>query len=181
MGELLESLGKALKEYGPAAAFYGLAALILASAAYAVVSRRIVHSAFALMACFSGVAGIYAMLGSDFLAVAQVVVYVGGIMVLVVFGVLLTDRLPVEFRQLSRATILQGLVVAVPVLLGVLWAAVRTPWPVVADQAVAGRAGTTEAIGKLLLSDYLFPFEFSSVLLLLALVGAARLARGGRS
>ena len=168
--------------YGPALAFYGLAALILAAGAYAVVSKKIDHSAFSLMACFSGVAGLYALLGSDFLAVTQIVVYVGGIMVLVVFGVLLTDRLPIEFRQVTRGTAVQGLLVAIPVAGALLWAAVGTRWPeTILAPAGQGGPGTTEGIGRLFLGDYLFPFEFASLLLLVALVGAARLARGGRA
>ena len=179
MADFLAELNGALALYGPAALFYGVAAFVIASGAYAVWARKIDHSAFSLMACFSGVAAAYAMLGSDFVAVTQVIVYVGGIMVLVVFGVLLTDRLPVEFRQLSRETVVQGLFVAVPVLAALLWAVLGTKWPEIAPEAPRPE-GTTAGIGGLLLTDYLFPFEFASLLLLVALVGAARLARGGR-
>jgi NADH-quinone oxidoreductase subunit J len=186
LAELLGKLTAALGTYGPAVLFYGVAGLVLASAAYAVVAKKIDHSAFSLMACFTGVAALYAMLGSDFIAVTQVIVYVGGIMILVVFGVLLTDRLPVEYRQISRETVVQGLAVALPVMAALVWAAVGTSWPVKAEAAAAAPQaagavdpGTTGEIGKLLLTDHLFPFEFASVLLLVALVGAARLARGG--
>ena len=86
----------------------------------------------------------------------------------------------IEFRQITRETAVQGLFVAIPVAAAMVWAAVGTPWP--AHAAVAPTAaGTTEGIGNLLLTDYLFPFEFSSILLLVALVGAARLARGGKA
>jgi len=177
--ELLEKAEAALGAYGPAILFYGMAGLVVAAAVYAVLAKKIDHGAFSLMACFTGVAGLYALLGSDFLAVAQVVVYVGGIMVLVVFGVLLTDRLPIEFRQITRETAVQGLAVAVPVAVALLWAALGTAWPERAPAAPLPE-GTTEGIGVLLMTDYLLPFEFSSLLLLIALVGAARLARGGR-
>ena len=179
MVELLETIEAALGTYGPAILFYGMAGIVVAAAAYAVLAKKIDHGAFSLMACFTGVACLYAMLGSDFLAVAQVVVYVGGIMILVVFGVLLTDRLPIEFRQITRETAFQGLAVAAPVALALLWAALGTDW-MERTPAAPTAAGTTEGIGVLLMTDYLLPFEFSSVLLLVALVGAARLARGGR-
>lgn len=169
-----------LQGWGPAILFYGMAAFVLATAAYAVLARKIDHGAFSLMACFSGVAGLYALLGSDFLAVAQIIVYVGGIMVLVVFGVLLTDRLPIEFRQITRETAVQGLAVAIPVAAALLGAVLGTRWATAPAGAIAD-AGTTLDIGRLLLTDYLFPFEFASVLLLVALVGAARLARGGKA
>ena len=177
--DYLREANEALGVYGPGILFFGIAGLVLVSAAYAVWAKKIDHSAFSLMACFSGVAGLYALMGSDFVAVTQVIVYVGGIMVLVVFGVLLTDRLPVEFRQITRETVTQGMFVAIPAGAALLWAVLGTSWPTKAPGAVPA-AGTTEGIGRLLLTDYLFPFEFASVLLLVALVGAARLARGGR-
>ena len=181
MAEKIGKLNELLALYGPAILFYGVAALVIASAAYAVWAKKIDHSAFSLMACFTGVAAIYALLGSDFLAVTQVIVYVGGIMILIVFGVLLTDRLPVEFRQVSRETMVQGMFVAVPVLVALLWAVLGTRWPSLPGPLTApAPEGTTGGIGKMLLTDYLFPFEFASVLLLVTLVGAARLARGGR-
>jgi NADH:ubiquinone oxidoreductase subunit 6 (subunit J) len=179
LADLLTKLEAALGTYGPAILFYGMAGLVVAAAAYAVLAKKIDHGAFSLMACFTGVAGLYALLGSDFLAITQVIVYVGGIMVLIVFGVLLTDRLPIEFRQITRETAVQGLAVAVPVAVALLWAAVGTDWPT-RDLAAPAAEGTTAGIGKLLLTDYLLPFEFASVVLLVALVGAARLARGGR-
>ncbi len=181
MAETIGKLNEWLALYGPAILFYGVAALVVATAAYAVWAKKIDHSAFSLMACFTGVASLYALLGSDFLAVTQVIVYVGGIMILIVFGVLLTDRLPVEFRQITRETVVQGMFVAVPVLVALLWAVLGTRWPSASGPLPAPLPeGTTAGIGKLLLTDYLFPFEFASVLLLVTLVGAARLARGGR-
>jgi NADH:ubiquinone oxidoreductase subunit 6 (subunit J) len=181
VAEKIGKLNELLALYGPAILFYGVAALVIASAAYAVWAKKIDHSAFSLMACFTGVAAVYALLGSDFLAVTQVIVYVGGIMILIVFGVLLTDRLPVEFRQISRETVVQGMFVAIPVLVALLWAVLGTRWPTTPGPLPAPLPeGTTAGIGRMLLTDYLFPFEFASVLLLVALVGAARLARGGK-
>ena len=76
----------------PAILFWVLTGLAVASAITAAVAPRIVHAAFGLMAAFFGVAGLYALLGSDFLALTQIIVYVGGILILIVFGVLLTGR-----------------------------------------------------------------------------------------
>src|SRR5258706_7660133 len=164
LAEQLARLNELLGRFGTAILFLGIAGLVIASAAYAVWAKKIDHSAFSLMACFSGVAALYAMLGSDFVAVTQIIVYVGGIMILVVFGVLLTDRLPVEFRQLNRDAVVQGMFVAVPVLGALLWAVLGTRWPTEAPAAPLPE-GTTAGIGRLLLTDYLFPFEFSSLLL----------------
>src|SRR5205823_14162770 len=76
----------------PGLIFYGLAGLSIVSAVAAATAPRIVHAAFGLMAAFFGVAGLYALLGTEFLALTQVIVYVGGILILLVFGVLLTGR-----------------------------------------------------------------------------------------
>ena len=163
---------------GPQIAFWIFAALTLGTAAFAALSHKIVHAAFALMATFFGVAGIYAVLGSDFLAVTQVLVYVGGIMILIVFGVLLTDRVPDEYRVVPPRRYLPALLVAGLAGAALVGAVAATKWPGV-PHAMPEVSSTVEGIGRSLLTDYLIPFEFSSILLLLVLVGAARLARGG--
>ncbi len=162
-------------------AFYVFAALAVGSGVLAAASRNIVHSAFSLIATFFGVAGIYALLGSDFLAVTQVVVYIGGILILLVFGVLLTDRIPTEFRIDRPRNYLPAVITAGLVFTGLAWSITGTSWarlPHVA-KAMPEAEPTTHAIGVSLLTDYLLPFEFASILLLVVLVGAARVARGG--
>ncbi len=162
-------------------AFFAFSALAVGSALLAATARKIVHSAFSLLATFFGVAGIYGVLGSDFMAVTQVVVYVGGILVLLVFGVLLTDRIPDEFRVAKPRNYLPAVVASGLTFLGLAWAITGTSWArlphVLRTPAEAGP--TTERIARSLLTDYLLPFEFSSILLLVVLVGAARVARGG--
>ena len=162
-------------------AFYAFAALTIGSGLLAATARKIVHSAFSLLATFFGVAGIYAVLGSDFMAVTQVVVYVGGILVLLVFGVLLTDRVPDEYRVTRPRNYLPAVLAAGLVFCGLAWAIGGTSWsrlPHVLDDPGAATPTTAE-LGRSLLTDYLLPFEFASILLLVVLVGAARVARGG--
>lgn len=165
---------------GSQIAFFLFAALTVGTAVFAATAKRIVHAAFALMATFFGVAGIYALLGSDFLAVTQVIVYVGGILILIVFGVLLTDRVPDEFKAAKPRNWLPAAVAAGLVFVALAASAASAKWPHVnAKEALPAPTTTVEAIGRSLLTDYLIPFEFASVLLLVVLVGAARLARGG--
>jgi len=164
---------------GTQIAFYLFAALTVGSALFAATSKRIVHSAFSLMATFFGVAGIYAVLGSDFLAVTQVLVYVGGILILIVFGVLLTDRVPEEYKVGKPRNYVPALVAAGLVFVAIAGAAMSAKWPRVATAELPAATGTVEKLGRSLLTDYLVPFEFASILLLVVLVGAARLARGG--
>jgi NAD(P)H-quinone oxidoreductase subunit 6 len=153
--------------------FYGIAALVLISAAGVAFSKNIVHSAFALLGTLAGVAGLYLFLGADFVGVAQIIIYVGGILVLILFSVLLTNRISdVKVSNLS----IPRLGAAVPVLFGVvglLALVLRTPWA----QTAPAAAPTTARLGDAFLREYLLPFELASVILLLALVGAVVIAR----
>lgn len=157
-----------------AAVFYLLAALTLFSALAVALSRNIVHSAFALMGTFVGMAGLYVFLGADFLGAVQVLVYVGGILVLTLFAVMLTHRIG-DVRVSNRA-VGRGLgLVAAGVLAALLLAAVqRGGWAVRTPPAPVP---TTYAIGNAFLSRYVLPFEIASVVLLAALVGAVVLTR----
>jgi NADH-quinone oxidoreductase subunit J len=155
--------------------FYLFAAVTLGSAAVVVLARSLIYSAFALLFTFFGVAGLYLLLGADFLAATQLLVYVGGILVLLLFGVMLTHKLYDLDLKSEVTQFVPGLIISfvglVPVLVST---ALRTPWA-----AGAGRAPspTTREIGLLFMKEYLLPFEAASILLLVALMGAAMIVR----
>ena len=165
----------------PQVIFYGLALISVLSDIVAAVAPKIVHAAFGLMAAFFGIAGLYAMLGADFVAFSQIIIYVGGILVLLVFGVLLTARTEASLgidKPVRRATALAtGAIVFV--LLAIAIDSTTFPH----DTPTEDPQPTTAAIGKAFLDPdhMLIPFELSSVLLLAALIGAAYLARRRRS
>ena len=153
--------------------FYAIAAVVVASAAVVAFSRNILHAAFALLGTLAGVAGLYLFLGADFVGITQIIIYVGGILVLILFAVLLTNR--IQDVKISNVS-LPRLGAAVPVifgLVGLLVLTLRTPWHL--TQPVA--APTTARLGDALLREYLLPFELASVVLLLALIGAVVIAR----
>ena len=159
------------------AIFYVLAAMTVGSAILVATLPNIIYSAVALLFTLGGVAGLYVLLGADFLAATQVLVYVGGILVLIMFAVFLSNRIstvklsnPVHFRLPAAATCLA--------LFGVLAYAAVSPAFVVMPQVVY--RPTTAEIGELLMTRYLLPFEVASVLLLAALIGAALLSRPDR-
>jgi NAD(P)H-quinone oxidoreductase subunit 6 len=154
-------------------AFYFLAALAVAGALIVAASRNIVHSAFALLAAFFGVAGLYVLLAADLVAVVQLLVYVGGILVLILFAVMLTSR--INAAEISNPSLgaLGGVLALVAVCGPLLWVAPRFPSSAPAAAAVP----TTARIGGELLGPYVLPFEVVSVLLVAALVGAVTLAR----
>lgn len=156
--------------------FYVFAVLTLASAFVVVFSRNIVHSAFALLFAFFGVAGLYVLLTADFLAVTQLLVYVGGILVLLIFGVMLTHRVVSVDIRTGSIQMLPGVLLVAALagtLVGMYWS---TDWTLLA-QPDSAPASTAPVIGELFLTNYLLPFEIASVILLVALVGAALIAR----
>jgi NADH-quinone oxidoreductase subunit J len=156
--------------------FWLITVMVLVSGALAAFARNIVQAAFALFFTLIGMAGYYVLLGSDFLAITQVVIYVGGILVLLIFGVLLTIR-PLERPQRGATRLyLLGGAAGAAMMAGVLWTIIRrTPWPVAAT--LADPAPTTRVLGRMLLGEYLLPFELAGMTLLLCLVGAAYLVR----
>ncbi len=158
--------------------FYVFALITIGASAVVVFSKNIVYSAFALLFAFFGVAGLYALMMADFLAVTQLLIYVGGILVLVIFGVMLTSNvLDVQIRT-GTMHILPAMVIVgsfAAVLLTVFWS---TEWTILPDVASIDQTGP--AIGEMLLTTYLLPFEVASVVLLVALIGAAMIARRER-
>ena len=155
--------------------FWLIWAMIVASAALVAFGKNLIHSVFALMATFIGVAGIYIFLNADFLAVTQIVVYVGGILVLLVFGIMLTNK--ITTARISQSSVQRGLgVIVVLGLLAILLTAILPHEWTGSTQPMAFDE-TAKGIGYLLFSDYLILFEIASVLLLGALIGAATLAR----
>jgi NADH-quinone oxidoreductase subunit J len=157
-----------------AVVFYLLSALTLAGAAVVAFFRNILHSALGLLASLLGAGSLYVLLSADFVAVAQLLVYVGGVMVLVLFAVMLTNR--ITEVNVSNASIgLFGgfllLVAMAPVLLAVAW---LTPWRTITPGPLGP---TTDAIGDALLTRWLLPFEIASLVLLATLIGAVVVAR----
>jgi NAD(P)H-quinone oxidoreductase subunit 6 len=146
---------------------FGLAAVV--GAGFVAFSRNIVHSAFALLLSFFGVAGLYVLLSADFIAATQVIVYIGGILVLILFGVMLTEK--IERVNISNAAMKPArawpLLLAIMAILAI--AIFKTKWNVL---AVFPPEPRTAALGDALLGRYLLPFEIASVLLLVALIGA---------
>jgi len=159
---------------GTTISFWLTTGLVLASACGAALSRSIVQAAFCLFFTLIGMAGYYVLLGSGFLAITQIVIYVGGILVLLMFGILLTNR-PLQ-REQAGAGLQYLLAGGVGVfLLSVLSFVILTaPWPI---QRPVEPANDVRVIGRLLLSHYLLPFEVAGITLLLCLIGAAFLVR----
>jgi NADH-quinone oxidoreductase subunit J len=164
-----------------AVAFYLLAALIVGLGVLVVTARNTVHCVLFLVANFLCVAMVFVMLGAEFLAVIQILVYAGGIVVLYLFVVMLVNLRaapdgPADRRRHSRLGFALAAIMLAEVSGILVYSAAR---PVAASAAVPASigAGNTEVVGMLLYTDYLVPFELASMLLLVAMVGAILLAR----
>ena len=158
----------------PTVVFYVVAAVTIVSAAMVAFSRNIIYSAFSLLGTFAGVAGLYIFLGADFVAAVQLLIYVGGILVLILFAVMLTHRIT-DVQITNRAAgRIPGLIVIGIFLVLLVQAIQETPWIKAKELSYEP---TTGKIGDLFLESYLLPFELASLVLLAALIGAVVLAR----
>ncbi|MGD1904736.1 MAG: NADH-quinone oxidoreductase subunit J [Leptolyngbyaceae cyanobacterium] len=153
-----------------------LAAMMIGTALGVVLLSNIVYSAFLLGGVFISMAGMYLLLNAGFVAAAQVLVYVGAVNVLILFGIMLVNKQE-DFKVIPRAWIgkLATAVVCVGLFALLSTMVIGTPWALSTETAAGD--GATVLIGMHLFSDYLLPFELASVLLLMALVGAIILAR----
>lgn len=153
--------------------FYMLAGVVVISALGVALAPNILYSAFSLLGTLAGVAGLYMFLGADFVGIVQLLIYIGGILVLILFAVLLTNKIgEVKLTNLST-----GIMVAAPAgvaLLALIAKAVLgTEWPLTEEAS----APTTARLGDAFLREHLLPFELASLILLMALVGSMVIAR----
>ena len=154
--------------------FIGVAAGTIYSAFWVVVSSNLIRSAVSLLFTLIGIAGLYVFLYADFIAATQVVVYVGGILVLIIFGVMLTNKIENATITSKTHNKIPGVIFSGLLQLLQFYAIFNTNWLVNQNSP---KDSTIMNIGELLLGKYLLPFEVVSILLLAALIGAAMLSR----
>jgi len=158
--------------FGVSLAFWVLAAITLVAAGGVMVSRNLLHAVLFLILTFVGVAGFFVLLSADFIAMAQVIIYVGAISVLVLFAVLLTPRASRDNGETRWA--LPGMLLAVCLAAIFLFVIHDTAWKT-RDGVPQGLSASD--LGTALLTTWVVPFEIASVLLTAALVGAIMLTR----
>lgn len=153
-----------------------LAVLVIGTALGVVLLSNIVYSAFLLGGVFLSISGLYVLLNAGFVAAAQILIYVGSVNVLILFGIMLVNKsqpfAPLKrgwIRLIATGGVCAGLFALLSTMILV------TPWQLSTDAPVGD--GATVLIGQHFFSDFLLPFELASVLLLIALVGSIILAR----
>ena len=154
--------------------FISICFLVILSAFWVVMSPNLVHSAVSLLFTLFGIAAIYIYLYADFIAATQVVIYVGGILVLIIFGVMLTNKIDNATIDSKTHNKIPGLIFCSLLLIIQFYIIFNTKWHINENPI---KDSTIKDIGNLLLNKYLLPFEVVSVLLLAALIGAAMLSR----
>ena len=155
--------------------FYLFAGMTLIAGWIVIYSKNLIYSAFSLLFTFLGVAGLYGLLMADFIAATQILIYVGGVLILVLFGVMLTARkASMEITQSNLPRLPGALLAGFVFLLLMLVIFSEDSWNSATNPGVKE---TVPVLGKLLMTKYLIPFETASILLLAALIGAVFIAR----
>ena len=153
--------------------FLLLAAFTLASAAGVAFSRKIIYSGFSLLGTFAGAAGLFVLLSSDFIAITQVLIYVGGVLILVLFAIMMTNKI----GDVKLTNQVVNYKVAVPIVGGLSFFLISLLMDGTWRQKDEVYQSMVVPIGNALLKDYLLPFEIISIVLLGALVGAVVMVR----
>jgi NADH-quinone oxidoreductase subunit J len=160
----------------PLLIFFVLAALAVGGAISLIFQRHPIHSALSLIVVMVALAGLYLLMGAEFVAAVQIIVYGGAIMVLFVFVIMLLNAGVEERTNLSKLAGFAGVPLAL-VLTGFLAAAVAKSGDSVQLAAQTGATAPTKALATLLFQDFVYPFELTSFLILVAILGAIVLAQ----
>ena len=163
--------------------FYGFAGLALACSALVVLKKNPVASAFSLVLVFFSFAGIYALLDAHLIAALQVFVYAGAIMVLFIFVIILLNA-DVPSFDLGRSHVLVRIftgLVSLAMFCTFVWAFKNSAFPSgigpFSSERIEAAGGNTQVLSELMFSEYILPFELTSVLLLAAIIGAVAIAK----
>src|SRR5580693_5795836 len=160
----------------PLIVFFVLAAMCVIGAVSLILQRHPIHSALSLIVVMIALAGLYLLMGAEFVAAVQIIVYGGAIMVLFVFVIMLLNAGAEERTNFSKLAGLAGLPLAVA-LMGCLAAAVASSHEQVQTAAQAGAPAPTKALSAQLFQEFVYPFELTSFLILVAILGAIVLAQ----
>jgi NADH-quinone oxidoreductase subunit J len=161
---------------GALAIFFVLAALAVFGAVSLIVQKHPIHSALSLIVVMVALAGLYLLMGAEFVAAVQIIVYGGAIMVLFVFVIMLLNAGAEERTNFSRLATFAGIPMALAVT-GLIAAAIARSTGSLPAAEPSGAVTSTRALSTLLFSEFVYPFELTSFLILVAILGAIVLAQ----
>jgi len=160
----------------PLVIFFVLAAIAVLGAISLIMQRHPIHSALSLIVVMIALAGLYLLLGAEFVAAVQIIVYGGAIMVLFIFVIMLLNAGEEERTNLSRLAFYAGIPLAVAVT-GLIAAAMVSSHSVTSMASTSGALTSTKTLSNLLFTEFVYPFELTSFLILVAILGAIVLAQ----
>ncbi len=157
--------------------FYLFAFITVGAALFIFFTKNVLHAVLSLLLVFIGISAMYVFAGADFLAITQLVVYVGGILVLLLFGVMLTNRETGSDIPVSKnKSIITGIISGLSILALLVYLLVKNQKIFLTASEKTISTGTVKILGISLMSEYVFVFEIVGILLLMALIGAAFIA-----
>jgi len=159
---------------GEALAFWGLAVILVGSALAVVLTKNLFHAVLWLALALTGTAGVFLLLDAEFLAAVQLLLYAGGIVTIVVFAIVVTERLVGERISQTSRRIAAGAIVAAGILAAVVSAVMERP---LALERPSMESDLTQIIGETVMTRFVLPFELLAVLMLAGLMGAIYFAR----
>ena len=158
--------------------FYIFSALIIIASVSLLFLKNLVHAALMLIVALVCIAGVFVLAGADFLAMAQIMIYVGGVLVLILFGIMLTNRTPqMQYPHSTSRNTTFGIILAMAILVPLLILIENVNFDhLVHQQKAVVSASTLQQIGLLLMTKNIIAFELAGILLMVALMGASMLA-----
>lgn len=161
--------------------FYFFTALTAISGIALALAKNVIYAAFLLFALLLGVAAMYVFAGAEVLAMSQIIVYVGGTLIIVIFGVMLTSKIREMRPETELVNLVPGILLALS-LMGMLFFVIQESGVLNTSKSVPEVTNANaQMIGQATLTVYLLPFELVSVLLLVVLIGAAYLSRKSKN
>ncbi len=156
--------------------FYFFEAVVALSAIGLALVRNVFYGALLLIVCLLGLAGIYVLAMAEFVAITQILIYAGGILVVIIFGIMLTTKISGKPLAIEHTFILSGLLLACGCCALMMYLISQEPFPPVQQTSASNAFSHVNTIGIALFSEYMLPFEIAGLLLLIALVGASVIA-----
>jgi len=151
--------------------------MTVSAALFLAITKNIVYAAFSFLFVLLGVAVLFVFAGAEFVAVTQIMMYVGGVLVLIIFGVMLTASYSADKPNTNLSVQIPAIVLALVIVIGLLYSFTFIEiMPALATDNQPINITKTQQIGYLLLTDYVLPFEASGILLMVALIAAAMIA-----
>jgi NADH:ubiquinone oxidoreductase subunit 6 (subunit J) len=155
-------------------AFWALAVVLVCSALAVVLAKNLFHAVLWLALALTGTAGIFLLLNAEFLAAVQLLLYAGGIVTIVVFAIVVTERLVGERLSQTNRRVGAGAVVSIAMLAAIVSSLLRQPLEL---PSTAASENVTQALGETILTRFVLPFELLALLMLAAMLGAIYFAR----